>query len=352
MRTRSLLLLLSSLAACGAPVVPSADEMRAPGWYGVPDEPGATAFATVYFTQEAPRTLRSMNLPAGIELAVQWPGEAPVRFVETFPEPPASARTVSMGCERASGQLLAYQGDELVGVSFKPIDRFPHHQRYANQLLEWSSCTTTGTKHLMPYPLFHEARLPLALCGDTCGVPLIDRTRVASITMSVDGDGHVLFSPSFVMVPKDAAIVFTVNGQPLPAGPGDQLSGTSPWRAGTNTVKAQIGDLPAWEAEVVLPQQRFAPRVTTALKEGADFTVEWQGGDWAPKYFVSIHPREPVLKVAGQSFEAASSPFTGRYEAWQTSAMPPPVVTRVNVRVMVVLPSLTLVEDAEVAASP
>ncbi len=323
-------------------------DTRAPGWYGVPDEPGTTPFAEAKLTLMPPNALRG-ELPAGVELAVQWPGEAPKRFTGTFPEPPAAARTVVSGCERAEGLLLAYLGDELVGVSFKPTDRFPYHQRYYNQKLVWSACAT-ALSTLLPLQLFHEARLPLALCGDTCTMPLIDRTRVSGITMEVDGEGRVFFAPTFVYAPANATPFIAVNGQSVTPVNGAYID-PAVWHPGPNTVLIRLDELPAWEAELVLPAGRFAPKLG-ALTEGADFTVDWSGSDWAPGYEVTLYPREPVLKVGGQSFTAAAPPLTARYEPWM-STQP---VTRVAVRVTVRLPAepspyrLTLVDDVVVDA--
>jgi len=333
------------LAACGAEV-PGPGEARAPGWYGVPPETASTWFALVSLTLVPPRTLQG-ELPPGIELAVQWPGEAPQRFSGTFPEPPAPARVQQNGCEHADGLLLAYQGDELVAVSDLPEDRFSPSQQYYNQKLRWSSCATAPVM-LQPLFLFHDDRLPLALCGDSCALPLLDRTRIASIDMEASGDGRVTFTPRFVFHPKDLPAVFTVNGRGF-----TPAVDSAAWHPGANSVRVQLGTLPAWQAEVVLPAAPLAPRVSP-LREGSDFTVEWSsGGDWGPSS-VTLYAVEPFWKGGQRSFDAARSPLTARYAPW----MGPEPVTRVRVQVRQrpraepAAYRLTLVDDVEVPSQP
>ncbi len=307
------------VCACWRPVdaaAPTDYDGYDPGWYEVPDEPATSFFAELHL-EISGRTVTG-ELPPGIELAVLWPGGQPQRFNGVLPEPPAAARQPSTACkgERAEGLLLAYEGETLVGVSFKPTDRFSYNQTAYNAQVTWNSCGQE--KATLSMSLQHDPRLQLALCG-SCDAAL-DRTRLSSISAHLrSDDGTLAFSPSFVRTPDPMTPVrYEVNGKefvpPDPRLP--QPNGTpAEWRPGGNRVKVTLGDLPAWEGVLVLPSGRFAPQATP-LSVGADFSVTWTGAAWAKSYLVLLQPGDPKGRVGPVSFRVTEPKVTDRFDGF------------------------------------
>lgn len=324
------------------------------GWQRVPDEPANRSVGFLELEREnetLAATLVETSLTANrrIYLAMKWGKEAPVVLgdavvpsagvkLEGRLSPPSSARTpVGAGpCEKAEGILLAYlevEGasspdvtrDELVGTSSAPAALFSISQRGLTHTIRWESCGSTNGP-LPPLALFRDPRLKLALCDEpalgerACGLPILDRTRVASASLTLEAQ-RVAFSSELVVANVSGETTVSINGvkQPWAATLGWSPS-NSPFREGPNEVRITQGAREPWVANLVLPTSKLRPRLGPdgVLRHDAPFTVGWDAAPWAGGFQGFIYPLDvPPKKVGDITFMAnreavaASGVFSG-----------------------------------------
>ena len=356
------------------------DAGSGPGWYDFPEEPANLFFGEARLKLVNGTLQGSLTLPPGacpIYLAIKWPGSEPQPITEVIdPSVSTTFSSAPLDCRRTPGTLLAYLlrtsgstpdpgTDELIGVGVKPLWLFASQQTAFNQPLTEELCRS-GDAQLLPLQLQHDPRLTLALCDTAderselvCGQPPLDRTRIDGISATVEDDGRVRISASFVAF-VDEPVDYLVNGVPFAEREGqlDSSLANGPWNSGPNTIQIRQGSLPPWSATVALPIDSLHPRLhEPALREGAQFTVSWDAASWAQSYRLIIAPLDvPISKTSDPEWTSeqpsVSEIFPGFRNAVGGTVLPTRAMLMLTGRASSGFHSIEWNEQIEVAVQP